>query len=208
MIKQKIKRVLLLIRNKWGVSNSIKTSRNSKKVILGNILNTKIQIQGDSDIIIKDGCRLRNALILVRGNNNQVILEEGSFFSGRIELFGDNNTLKIGRNTKINGADFIIHNGTKVEIGSRCLFSTKIDIRTTDSHKIYNSEGEQINSDRDIYIGEHVWIGRLVSILKGAHIGDGSVIGSMSLVSGSIPNHVIAAGIPAKPIKEKIYWEE
>jgi acetyltransferase-like isoleucine patch superfamily enzyme len=48
----------------------------------------------------------------------------------------------------------------------------------------------------------------MVSILKGAKIDDGSVIGSMSLVSGIIPNEVIAAGVPTRPIKEKITWKE
>ncbi|TDD93374.1 acyltransferase, partial [Flavobacterium cellulosilyticum] len=116
--------------------------------------------------------------------------------------------LTIGNNTRINGADFNVHNGTKIEIGSGCLFSTNIDVRTTDSHNIFNFDGERINPDKNIHIGEHVWIGRMVSILKGAKIGNGSVIGSMSLVSGIIPNEVIPAGVPAKTIKENITWKE
>ena len=48
----------------------------------------------------------------------------------------------------------------------------------------------------------------MVSILKGSVIGDGSVIGSMSLVSGIIPKKVIAAGVPTKTIKENILWKE
>ena len=134
-------------------------------------------------------------------------LEEGVSFSGTVELFGDGKVLKIGRNTLINGADFIVHNGTKVKISANCLFSTKIDIRTTDSHSIFNSNGERTNFDRDIFIGEHVWIGRMVSILKGSNIGDGSVIGSMSLVSGTVSKKVMAAGIPAKTIKENLSWK-
>lgn len=199
---------VILLRNRWAWSNSIRISRNASKKISGNLLRTKISVQGNSELTISKGCRLRNATILIRGNNNKLILEEGVLFGGRIELFGDNNYMRVGKHTNINGADFIVHNGTKVEIGARCLFSYKIDVRTTDSHKIFNSDWERINSDRDIVIGEHVWIGRMVSVLKGAKIGEGSVIGSMSLVSGSIPNNVIAAGVPAKPIKQNITWKE
>lgn len=207
-MKKSLKRILILIRNRWGLSNSIKKSKESSIMILGNILQTSIRVTGNSKIIVGEGCRIRNASFKVIGNNNRVELEEGVFFSGTIELFGDNNLIRIGKDTRINGADFIVHNGTKVEIGSRCLFSSEIDVRTTDSHSIFNADGERINIDKNIVIGEHVWIGRMVSILKGSIIGDGSIIGSMSLVSGTIPKRVIAAGVPAKIIKENILWKE
>lgn len=207
-MKTELKKLFIKLRNRWGISNSIRKSKESSLKVYGNILATSISITGNSKIIIGQGCRIRNASIQVRGNNNKVELEEGVYFSGLIELFGDGNAIKIGKNSRINGADFVVHNGTNVEIGSRCLFSTKVDVRTTDSHFIYNSAGERINLDRNIYIGDHVWIGRMVSILKGANIGNGSVIGSMSPVSGSIPEEVIAAGVPAKPIKTNITWKE
>lgn len=207
-MKESLKRILILVRNRWGLSNSIKKSKESSIMILGNILHTSIRVTGNSKIILGEGCRIRNASFKVIGNNNRVELEEGVFFSGTIELFGDENLIKIGKNTRINGADFIVHNGTTVEIGSSCLFSTEIDVRTTDSHSIFNEDGERINLDKNILIGKNVWIGRMVSILKGSNIGDGSVVGSMSLVSGVIPKRVIAVGIPAKTIKENISWKE
>lgn len=207
-MKQQFKKKLILLRNRWALSNSIKVSRDGSAKIFGNLLHTKISVKGNSTIAIGKGCRLRNATLLIRGNNNKLVLEEGVLFIGRIELFGDNNLLHIGKFTNINGADFIVHNGTKVEIGDRCLFSSNIDIRTTDSHKIFNADGEHINTDRDIFIGEHVWIGRMVSVLKGVKIGAGSVIGAMSVVSGTIPNNVIAVGIPARPIKHGVSWQQ
>lgn len=207
-MKERLKRILILVRNRWGLSNSIKKSKESSIMILGNILRTSIRVTGNSKIIVGEGCRIRNASFKIIGNNNSIKLEKGVFFSGTIELFGDNNLIRIGKDTRINGANFIVHNGTKVEIGSECLFSSEIDVRTTDSHSIFNADGERINLDKNIVIGEHVWIGRMVSILKGSVIGDGSVIGSMSLVSGAIPKRVIAAGVPAKIIKENILWKE
>ena len=207
-MKEKLKKILILIRNRWGLSNTLKKSRSSKVIILGNLLHTSIRVEGNSVLVIERGCRTRNASFILNGNNNLIVLEENVFFSGKIELFGDGNEIRIGNNTRINGADFIVHNGTKVQIGTSCLFSTNIDVRTTDSHFIFNSEGERINPDRNINIGNNVWIGRMVSILKGSQIEDGSVIGSMSLVSGFIPKKVIAVGVPAKVIKENITWKE
>ncbi|HCD2083279.1 TPA: acetyltransferase, partial [Escherichia coli] len=62
-----------------------------------------------------------------------------------------------------------------------------------------------------VYIGERVWIGENVTILPGACIGNGVVIGANSVVRGEIPNNVIIAGVPAKIVKkynyERMQWE-
>lgn len=54
---------------------------------------------------------------------------------------------------------------------------------------------------KEVHIGNNVWIGEFVSILPGVTIGDGSIIGSTSVVSKDIPAFSIAVGSPAKVIK-------
>ena len=56
-------------------------------------------------------------------------------------------------------------------------------------------------------IGNHVWLGNSVVIMKGVHIEDGSVIGIESIVTKDIPCNCIAVGSPAKVIKTNIHWE-
>ena len=53
----------------------------------------------------------------------------------------------------------------------------------------------------DITIGNDVWVGMDVTILGGVIIGNGSVIAAGSVVTKSIPENVLAAGVPAKVIK-------
>jgi maltose O-acetyltransferase len=60
-----------------------------------------------------------------------------------------------------------------------------------------NSAGEV----RPVTIGNNVWIGSRVMVLKGASIGDNSVIAAMSVVTSAIPANCVAAGIPAKVIR-------
>ena len=50
-------------------------------------------------------------------------------------------------------------------------------------------------------ISENVFIGDNVTILKGVTIGVNSVIGNGSIVTKSIPDNVIAAGNPARVIR-------
>lgn len=53
-----------------------------------------------------------------------------------------------------------------------------------------------------VVIGNNVWLGNNVCVLSGVTIGDGAVIGANSVVTHDIPPYCIAAGIPAKVVKE------
>lgn len=50
-------------------------------------------------------------------------------------------------------------------------------------------------------IGDDVFIGMNSLILKGVTIGDGSVIGAQSVVTGDVPPRAVVAGNPAKIVR-------
>ena len=52
-----------------------------------------------------------------------------------------------------------------------------------------------------VNIAKNVWIGRSI-ILKGSEIGENSIIGAGSVVSGKVPANVVYAGNPAKEIRK------
>lgn len=52
-----------------------------------------------------------------------------------------------------------------------------------------------------VTIGKNVWLGNNVCIMPGVTIGDGAVIGANSIVTHNIPDHAVAAGVPARVIK-------
>jgi acetyltransferase-like isoleucine patch superfamily enzyme len=58
-----------------------------------------------------------------------------------------------------------------------------------------------------IHIGNHVWIGMNVTILKGVQIGDGAIIAAGAVVTRNIPARCLAGGVPARVLKENITWE-
>jgi virginiamycin A acetyltransferase len=55
----------------------------------------------------------------------------------------------------------------------------------------------------DTTIGNDVWIGQGATILPGAQIGHGCIIGAKSVVAGTIPPYTIVAGNPAKPLRSR-----
>lgn len=128
--------------------------------------------------------------------------------------------LKIGDNVQIN--DFVhIAAAKNVEIGNNVLIASKIfisDICHGEYTDIENmSDPNEHPNDRKlsakpVIIHDDVWIGEMVSILPGVEIGKGSIIGANSVVTKSIPDYSIAAGNPAKVIKQynftKKQWEK
>lgn len=102
--------------------------------------------------------------------------------------------------------DLII--GAKLNIrGNNSIISWDCLILDTDFHRIYK-DGNIINENKLIEIGNHVWIGAKSTILKGTKIADGSVIEAGNLCTGLLSDEKsIYAGQPAKLIKKNINWE-
>lgn len=109
--------------------------------------------------------------------------------------------LEIGANTYVNPNTLIIAN-YNVCIGAGCAISWNVQIIDDDFHSINNRPCKS-----PIVIGNHVWIGSDVKIIKGSKIGDGCVIAANSLVVGEFPPNSLVGGIPAKILKNAIEWE-
>lgn len=64
------------------------------------------------------------------------------------------------------------------------------------------------DKEKDIIVEEDVWIGANVTLISGAHIGRGAVIGACCLVRNEIPPYAIAVGIPSKIVGVKFSKEQ
>ena len=77
----------------------------------------------------------------------------------------------------------------------------------TDQHAIYDDNDDVCNEDKEIFIGNNVWIGARSFILKGVHIQDGSIIGANTTVTKSFSQqNSIIAGNPNTILKTNISW--
>lgn len=169
-----------------------------------------IKIKGKNNILIlEENSILRKTKIRVEGENHKIVIGKNSMINRTmIEIYDNNGDLIIGNNVSFAKVRFIMGEGKNVTIGDEALFSYDIEIRNTDSHRIFN-EGEDIvtNIGKDIVIKKHVWIGAGSKILKGVTIGEGAIVGGNSVVVKNVEANTIVAGNPAKKIREKIYWE-
>lgn len=166
-------------------------------------------IVGNNNVVEFNNCLMDNIPITIFGNDNHVIIDENvKFYDGSVLITGTKCLIKIGRYTSIQGAHIIAQeNETSIIIGKNCMFSTEIRIRTSDSHPVYCTKtGKRINEAKSVYIGDHVWLGIQVVVLKGSVIGSNSIIGAGSIVTHGIPKNSVAVGIPAKVIKSDVNW--
>lgn len=139
-------------------------------------------------------------------NDSEIEIGDGGYLTGT--FFAHNKSkIVIGDRCRVNGKmNISAYEGANVKLGEDCLVSD-VTIKASDMHAIYDLEtNERINPAKDVVIGDRVWIGDGVIILKGVKIGHDSIIGARSVVTKNVPSNVIVAGNPAKIIKTNVYW--
>lgn len=166
----------------------------------------KLKIKGPADnISIGDNVSIFGSIDIRNRENGKIDIGDGVSIDNDCRFVAANDaTLKIGRRVKI-GPYCIFNCGADVNIGEDCLISGMINIQASDHGY---RRGALVREQRHTYgaidIGKDVWIGFNASILKGARLGDGCVVGAKSLVrEGEYGSHSVLAGVPASKIKER-----
>lgn len=122
-------------------------------------------------------------------------------------VIGDN--VSIGNYACITGVNSLV-----IEDG--CLFSEHLYI-SDHYHGTDPSSGirpllQPLFTKGEVRIGENTFVGYRVSILSGTSIGKNCVVGAHSVVTKSVPDNCMVAGVPARIIKkfnfETKNWEE
>lgn len=195
------------------------------RIILINDDNTKTFVSSLKDINVT--FTGKNALIVVHSNYNvknlTIVAGEGSFieigshFSVRMNLYIDakaeDTTIKLGNFVNIGSGSITAGDdkGLEVIIGDNFMTSVDLYIRNSDGHTIYDIDSGRIINDTKvgIHIGDNVWCGCDVKILKDSDIPSNCVIGAGSLVcKGEYHENTIIAGVPAKTIRTNVMWDK
>lgn len=156
-------------------------------------------------------------------NRGSVIPTDLNFLSGCRFSITDGGRVFIGRNCSLDRfVTILVKHGTltlgddcyvgigsvlcardAITIGQGVLIAEYVTIR--DQDHVF-SAGLTLNQSgfrtRPVTIGDNVWLGAKVTVMRGVTIGENAVIGANSVVTGDIPANVVAVGVPARVIRE------
>lgn len=163
-----------------------------KNVILRGVKNIRI----GSRVYIEDG-----VMISSRGGKSSIIIEDNVVIGRNsiIRTRGGELILKKGVTV---GANCIVATDSKLVVGENTLIAAYCYISAGGTHRFEDRFTPIIEQGFDkkggVVIGPDVWLGAHSTVLDGVEIGKGSVIGAYSLVNTSLPEGVVAYGIPVR----------
>lgn len=177
--------------------------------------------------------QLANSRIIVHGGTFRVGITQGYFdgtgqgmppascqislANAELHILGDvslypgccidarNGKVTIGGNTLINGGTHILCKES-VSIGANCHFAREVVVRDDDGHPHGPAGTEPHNRPEGVEIGDGCWIGQRAMVLKGVHMGTGSIVAAGAVVTKNVAPHALVAGVPARLVRENEIW--
>ena len=135
-----------------------------------------------------------NAKFIINGSRNILYNSDIQIFKGA--------TLTMGQGSCNSGLQIVC--ADEITIGNNTFIGRDVWIRDNNGgHHIIQTG---YTDKAPVRIGDYVWIGSNVQIMKGVTIGEGAVIAGNSVVTSNIPAHTMASGNPAKVVAENITW--
>lgn len=211
------------------------SDENGNKII-GIIKNCEVIFDGENSILtVGEGFKTSDMRIRLC-NNCRVAIGDNVNTNNSFWNFYDNSECTIGDNCRFKHDGFMsaapfakisIGNGftaehkyiiialphSEIRFGEDCMVSRFVSFQSNDGHDIFDVKtGKNTNASlemskrKKIIIGNHVWIGQDATVLYNTEIGDGSIVGTKSLVKSKFPNNCVIAGNPARLIKTDVAW--
>ena len=182
-----------------------------------NKINETSELQKNA--IIGCNTRIFNEALIANNllDKTKIVIGDDCDIKGELMTFAHGGSITIG-NFSFVGDRTKIWSAKKITIGNRVLISHNVNIHDNNSHSldsqlrhedfiIIKAKGLQKTNDlneKEIIIGDDVWIGFNSTIMKGVTIGNGAIIGSNTLITKDVPAFAVCVGNPMRIIKYTI----
>jgi len=158
------------------------------------------KIQIGNDVVIDDGCCLD-----AKGTNNKgIVIGDGVFIGRNTILSCKNGDIVVEDHANI-GFNCEIFSGSRVRLGKNALVAAYTYLVGGD-HLYDRTDVPVLHQGRTaqgIDVNDNVWLGAHVVVADGARIGRDVIIGAGAVVIGEVPDYHIAAGVPAKIMRDR-----
>lgn len=165
----------------------------------------------DATVLVRPGASVTKLSIDFNGDGGRFIIganPQRRSFSASVRV-GQDSTVDIGAGVSSTSPVIISAvEGTTVRVGDDVMFASQNQVRADDGHPIFDvRSGKRVNPAEDIVIGDHVWLAWGATVLGGARVGSGTVLGAFSLLTKEVPNNCVVVGSPARVVRRDIAWE-
>ena len=150
---------------------------------------------------------------IAQRQNCKFSIDEFSTFEGRVFFEREAAETRIGARTFVGNSSILC--AQLINIGDDVLISFGVTISDHNSHSVvFEHRAQDVLQWREgkkewthvkispVTIGSKSWIGMHAIILPGVTIGEGAVVGAGSVVTKDVPPYTVAAGNPARVIRE------
>lgn len=164
------------------------TLRHPHKIVIGD------------NVVIDDGCCLD-----AKGTDNRGIQVGNGVFVGRNTILSCKNGDIILDDHANLGFNCEIFSASRVRVGRHILMAAYTYLVGGDH--LYDRVDIPVllqgRTARGIEVDDNVWLGTHVVVTDGSRVGRDAIIGAGAVVVGEVPEFAIAAGIPAKVLRDR-----
>ncbi|MHB1455551.1 MAG: DapH/DapD/GlmU-related protein [Armatimonadota bacterium] len=162
-----------------------------------------VKIEDAETIRIADNTTIKDYCLIKSSNSGYIHIGKDCYIDRFTVLICAEGYIEIGDRVQLGSANFITGQGG-LKIGDAALFAPGISV-IANQHTFDDPEipvRDQPERSQGIIIGKNGWIGVGATILDGVSVGDNVVIGANAVVNKDVPARTVAAGVPARIIKE------
>lgn len=165
-----------------------------------NLAAARFLLEPGARVVLRAGVaadRTPGGLVVIAGPGALVDVGEGAWLRGelapvRLVAFAGAE-LRVGAGAFLNGCH--VSAKRRVVLGRRAFVGPGARVFDADQHDLDADRPERVEP---VEVGDHAWIAADVTLLRGARVGAHCVIGARSLVTGVVPDHSLAFGVPAR----------
>lgn len=95
--------------------------------------------------------------------------------------------------------------GEHIHFGRGVMMGRNVTVRDNNGSHYIARRGYK--ASRPVHIGQHAWLCEGCTVIAGAKIGDGAIIGAKALVASAVPAFTMVSGNPAQVVDEDVYWK-
>jgi acetyltransferase-like isoleucine patch superfamily enzyme len=172
----------------------------------GVVFGQGVVLRHPAKIRIGDGVTVDDLVVLdAKGSSNRGIDVGDGVFLGRGTILScKDGDIRLGDHTNL-GFHCEIFSGSSVTVGRHGLFAAQAYL-VGGGHSFEGSDAaviDQPRTSKGIVLGDNVWLGTGAKVLDGVRIGSDAVVGANAVVSSDLPDGAIAAGVPARVLRQR-----